>query len=40
MQRVEQFEKDDQEVMQNRLRFRNYIRELILNQQKVMDKIA
>lgn len=40
MQRVDQFEKDDQEVMQNRLRFRNYIRELILNQQKVMDKIA
>ena len=26
--------------MQNRLLFRNYIRELILNQQRVMERIA
>lgn len=31
MQRIERYEKTDQEVMLNRLRFRRYIRELILN---------
>ena len=31
MAKVEPFEKTDDEVMLNRLRFRNYIRELILN---------
>ena len=32
MKRIEAYEKDETEVMENRLRFRNYIRELILNQ--------
>ena len=40
MQKVEPFETSDEEVMLNRLKFRNYIRELILNQQRVMEKIA
>ena len=40
MQRVEAYEKSEDEVIQNRLYFRNYIRELILNQQRVMEKIA
>ena len=40
MQRVETYEKSEDEVIQNRLYFRNYIRELILNQQRVMEKIA
>jgi hypothetical protein len=31
MRRIEAYEKSDEEVMLNRLKFRNYIRELILN---------
>ena len=31
MKRIEQYEADETDVMRNRLRFRNYIRELILN---------
>ena len=40
LQRIEGFEANDSEVLANRLRFRNYIRELILNQQRVMEKTA
>ena len=40
MARVEAYESTEEEVMLNRLRLRNYIRELILNQQRVMEKIA
>ncbi len=40
MKRIEAFESSESEVMLNRLTFRNYIRELILNQQRVMEKIA
>lgn len=40
MAKVEPFEKTDDEVMLNRIRFRNYIRELILNQERMMEKIA
>ena len=32
MQRIEPYEQSDGEVMENRLMFRNYLRELILNQ--------
>ena len=34
------YEETDQEVIENRFKFRNYIRELILNQQRMMEKIA
>jgi len=37
---VEQYEANEQEVMLNRLRLRKYMRELILNQSRVMEKIA
>jgi len=40
MQRIEAFEADETEVMHNRLAFRHYLRELILNQQKIKQKIA
>lgn len=40
MARIEPYESSDEEVMLNRLRFRNYIRELILNQQRIMEKMA
>ena len=40
MAKVEPYETTDEEVMTNRLHFRNYIRELILNQTRVMEKIA
>lgn len=40
MQRIDGYEKTDKEVMSNRLKLRNYIRELILNQHKVMEQIA
>ena len=40
MTKIEPYETTDEEVMTNRLRFRNYIRELILNQARVMEKIA
>ena len=40
MQRVNQYESSDEEVMLNRLRIRKYIRELILNQSRVAEKIA
>jgi len=40
MERIDGYETTDEEVMQNRLLFRNYIRELILNQQRVMERIA
>jgi len=40
MERIDGYEANDQEVMRNRLIFRNYIRELILNQQRVMERLA
>ena len=40
MTKCEPYEENDQEVVENRLKFRNYIRELILNQQRMMEKIA
>ena len=40
MERIDGYETTEEEVMQNRLLFRNYIRELILNQQRVMERIA
>ena len=40
MAKVNQFETTDEDVMINRIRFRNYIRELILNQERIMEKIA
>ena len=40
MTKCEPYEETDQEVIENRLKFRNYIRELILNQQRMMEKIA
>ena len=40
LKRIEKYEKSDDDIMPNRLRFRKYLSELILNQQRVMDKIA
>ena len=40
LKRIEKYEKSDDDIMPNRLRFRKYLGELILNQQRVMDKIA
>ena len=40
LKRIEKYEKSDEDIIPNRLRFRKYLGELILNQQRVMDKIA
>ena len=40
MAKCEPYEESDREVIENRFRFRNYIRELILNHQRMMEKIA
>ena len=40
MTKCDPYEESDQEVIENRFKFRNYIRELILNQQRMMEKIA
>lgn len=39
MQRVELFESEDQ-ILMNRIRLRKYLRELLLNQKRVMETMA